>query len=269
MVFISVLIIVSLCVALLNIFGQFKTLRYSDFMTTPESLFRFGREEPLPYKEALGEISRLTQIDDRLTYAHEATKLVSKSLAHLEWNKLDPLKAYQTVPLWENPVLYLLGRYSGLPYYQRYNFTDYRRTLERGFGICGDASVVLSQLLDKKQIKHQIVAFDEHVLVEIEIDHKRYVLDPDFGVVAESSLKELADSPELIVNHYSNAGFPETDGRLLARILARRSYTYNSVYDFVPKRYLLERISYWLFWYGPVLGVLAGVLLWTIYRQAL
>lgn len=263
MLFVSAVIIVSVAVLMLNLYGQFKSLRFSDFDSVPESQFRFGRKLPLSYREAKAKLKALMEVEDPLDYAQRATKLVSECLAHLEWYELDPLRSYQTVPIWENPILYILGRYSRLPYYQRYNFTDYRKTLERGFGICGDASTVLSQLLDKKSIKHQIVAFDEHVLVEAEIESKLYMLDPDFGLATNHSVEELSRQPGLTASYYRNAGFTDADGKVINIIMARPSYRYKSVYNFVPKRYLLERVSYWLFWTGPLFGIILAWLLWV------
>lgn len=235
----------------LNVVGLIRPLRYRHFNRIPPELYRFNREAPLAYNDALGAIRDLADIKDPLQYAQSATVLISKCLAHLEWTKLDPIEAYQTVPFWENPTLWALGRYSGLEYYRRYNFTHYKRTIERGFGICGDASMVLSQLLRKKRIKHEIIAYSGHVLVEAEIAEKKYALDPDFGVATDFSIVELADNLELTKSLYVSAGYPESDGVLIGNILQRKSYSYSSVYHFVPKRFLIERVSYWLFWYVP------------------
>lgn len=253
------LFIAILCSAtiFLNLFGLTQSIRYRFFNATPEDMFRFGREEPLPHKVAMNEIGKALSEESSVAFAGAATVLVSECLAHIEWWKLDPVKAYQTVPFWENPVLWALGRFSGLPNYQRYNFTDYRRTLERGFGVCGDASIVLSQLLDKKGIKHNIIAFPDHVLVEAELDGKLCVLDPDFGVVTKHSLAELASNSELTTQYYLDAGFPQSDATSMGKIVKKRFFAYSSVFRFVPKRYILERVSYWFFWYVPPVIVIS------------
>lgn len=262
MIFFAVLAFTSLMLFSVNFYGLFQSLRYDGFKNTPEEHFRFGREEPLPYRNAIKEIDKLFDIDDELVFSGKASKLVSECLAHLEWEKLDPLQSKQTVPFWENPILYILGRFSSLHFYQRYNFTDYRRTIERGFGICGDASVVLSQLLDKKGIPHEIVAFDEHVLIEATIDESRIILDPDFGILINDNLDNLAKNSNLTEHIYREAGFSDNESKLMGRIFTRQKYTYGSVYKFLPKRFILERISYWLFWYGPFAGLLISAAYW-------
>jgi hypothetical protein len=63
----------------------------------------------------------------------------------------------QLIPIWENYFIYFMGVFSGIPEYERYHFANYQRSLERGIGLCGDASMVISQLLDKQNISNKIL----------------------------------------------------------------------------------------------------------------
>jgi hypothetical protein len=69
-------------------------------------------------------------------FADRDNRVVSKSLAHIEWDKFGARKYNQLIPIWENYSLYFVGAYSGIPEYARYHFTDYKSSLYRNVGIC-------------------------------------------------------------------------------------------------------------------------------------
>lgn len=245
--------LLSTLLVLLNLYGLTQSLRLKSFHFESDDMFRFTRKPPLSYKLSLNYIKKLQKLHSDQEFAIEATTLVNQSLAHLEWNALDPITSYQTIPIWENPLIWALGRFSKLPHYERYNFTHYKRTLERGFGICGDASMVLSQLLEKRGIDHNIVAFAGHVLIEATIDGQQYMLDPDYGIAIYHGIELLAKDKFLLISKFKKAGYKQKDALQMHRIINTPAYRYKNTFQFVPKRYLLERLSYWFFWFFPPL----------------
>jgi hypothetical protein len=58
-----------------------------------------------------------------------------------------------------------MGKYSGIPEYERYHFSNPYNSIERGIGICGDASILMSQMLEKNGIEADILTFPGHVVV--------------------------------------------------------------------------------------------------------
>lgn len=263
-IFLILAYLANLSLLFLNLYGQTKSLRFKDFSSIAENYFRFNRKHPDEYSRSIRAIKDLKKAHSTNDYVQQATNLVNKSIVHLEWLKLDPITSYQLVPIWENPVLFALGKYSGLDQYKRYNFTNYKKSIERGFGVCGDASMILSQLLSKKRIPHKIVAFSEHVIIEAKVNNTKIVLDPDFNVIVNASISEVTQEPALIADNYTLKGYPYSDVELLSKIYSTKFWTYSSVYSFVPKRYLLERISYFLFWFAPPLSL--GLLTVMLFR---
>ena len=48
-------------------------------------------------------------------FSTRVTKVIAKGIAHIHWDKYQPEKFNQIVPIWENYFLYFMGRFSGIP----------------------------------------------------------------------------------------------------------------------------------------------------------
>ena len=178
------------------------------------------------------------------------------SLSHIEWNKVDAKQYRLLIPVWENYFLYLLGNFSGLPQFERYHFVDYKRSIKRGIGICGDASMVLSQLLDKKGVENNIVSYRGHVITEaIFKDNSSMLLDPDFGVILGMNLQDLNDSPASAYSAYIEAGYSEREALKLVRIYSTQYTLFDDTYEFMCKLYIFEYLSYILKWLLPAIFI--------------
>ena len=57
----ATLLLLNLVIIALNLYGLTKSMRYLNFSTAPEDLFRFGREHPLPYRETLEKLKELAK----------------------------------------------------------------------------------------------------------------------------------------------------------------------------------------------------------------
>lgn len=247
----------------LNLYGLTQSIRKPGLGVVDYGQLRFIPDEVWSYDDSLNAIAQLDSKNSASRIAERANMVVNKSLVHVDWERVDPEEYRQLVPVWENYFLHLVGRFSGLPQFERYHYSDYRRNIKRGIGICGDASTILSSILDKYDIDNRIVSFDGHVIVEyVKEDGKRSLLDPDFGVDIGASLDELIKNPESKKSRYLSAGYSESEVEYLFEAYNDRYSIFDNTYEFMTLRYIFERLSYVLKWVVPlVLIVLAMILI--------
>lgn len=241
----------------INIYGTFKDIRPRDFFVDD---MRFLSDTPNSYDKTLKNIAK--RRDENIgIYADRLTYVISDGLGHIKWNKSDSRKYHQLIPIWENYILYFMGKFSKIPEYERYHYTDYKRSLERGIGICGDASMIMSQILDENKIKNKIISFPGHVVVEATADTDRtYIYDADFGVVINHSVDEVNQNPELIELPYSNKGYSIKEIETLKETYARPLARWDGVAHFMTKKYYFEYMAYFLKWPLPVFLILSPIL---------
>lgn len=151
----------------------------------------FGlRDRSVTWEETVREIARLSSLQDKDTVTRELSMLVSHRMAHNWWYiNLDELDLQ--MPLWENWYLWLLGEFRES--FRRYNIGDPYLALQRGVGNCGQASMILTQLLREQGIESKILTLRGHTLVWARTGPaSEFVLDPDYGVVFRGSFDQYA-----------------------------------------------------------------------------
>ncbi|SFR58762.1 hypothetical protein SAMN05216203_1609 [Marinobacter daqiaonensis] len=237
----------------INLYGLTQPLRKPGLGVTDRDQLRFVTEEVWSYQQSLDAIDRLAGIEPLTQRAEAANKVVNQSLVHVKWNRVDPEEYRQLVPIWENYFLWAIGRFSGLPQFERYHYADYRRNIRRGIGICGDASTILSSVMDRYGIPNRIVSFHGHVIVEFEdSDGRRNLLDPDFGVGLGIPLESLLEDPKQVRDRYLAAGYSERETDTLLSIYKTDHAIFDDTYHFMSKRYVFEHASYVAKWLVPV-----------------
>lgn len=243
----------------LNMYGEVFNMRVAEDI--PAQALKFDDDVTYSIEETLTQINRRPGEND-LQFAIRLTTVVQKSLAHIEnWETQPPDLFAQRVPIKENIWLHLAGRFSGEAQVQRYHFADYRKTVERGIGICGDTSAMLSDILWDNNIPNSILAYQRHVVVEVRPDNQpAYIIDGDYGAYYENTVTDVDDKKSLINKQYKNAGYSEEEARKLANILTEDFVTYGSTYDFMKKRYLMEKALYGIKWLLPVVLLLISVI---------
>jgi hypothetical protein len=233
----------------INTYGLFQDIRPTVFF---DDELRFKNDQPLTYTETISQLSRLPNETD-VQFSQRVTKVIAAGLAHIHWERFEPEKFNQLVPIWENYFLYFAGKVSGISEYEKYHFADYKRSLERGIGICGDASMILSQVLDKHNIENKIITFPGHVLVSATFENENEQLfDADFGVALPFSADEIKQSPSLVSSHYLDAGYFDYDVKAFNKIYDNNYQRWSGVEHFITKKYYFEKISYWLKWPLPI-----------------
>ncbi len=260
-VFLLLCATVSLLLFSLNFYGELTSMRVAEDI--PAAKLKFANDLTLGIDDTLQQIKRREQESD-LDFAHRLTFVIQNALAHIEdWETQPPDLYSQRVPAKENIWLHLVGRLSGEEQLQRYHFSDFRKTLERGIGLCGDTSTMLSDILWDNHIPNSILAFKRHVVVEVRPDNQSpYILDADYGVYFENSAgsDDIASKKALINNQYKDAGYDAATALKLSEILVEEFDLYQNTFDFMKKRYVLERLLYLLKWLAPSLLLLVAVL---------
>ncbi|MDO3722578.1 hypothetical protein QVZ43_12695 [Marinobacter sp. chi1] len=247
-------VILGLLLLLLNIYGLSKSLRVGEL---DDSELRFSGDRPIPFSEAMENIKILPG-ESRIEYVIRQNKNVDDALAHINWNETDPSEHNLRVPIWENFILYFMGLLSGIPEYQRYHFVQYDKSIERGIGICGDASMTLSTILSKNNIENEILTFPGHVVVTASIGDRAFVLDPDFGVTLNMTADELKNRKSEVVEAYRSAGYGILDASRIVNILSADHQIWSGPSHFIRNKYYFEYLSYWLIWGIPVSLIIAG-----------
>jgi hypothetical protein len=243
----------------INVYGLSRDIRVSEFH---DDDLIFPNDQPTDFNSTLIDLIRHSDESD-VEYATRITHVVAKGLAHLDWLVYPNEKFNQLIPIWENYFLYFMGKLSGIPEYQRYHFAHYRRSLERGIGICGDASMIMSQLLNEQNISNKILTFPGHVVVAATFENgKQYILDADFGVIIPYPLNEFATSSREIAKLYSEAGYHMGHFLLFQKIYKENYKQWDGVQHFITNKYYFEKFAYWLKWPLPIFMILIGVFMW-------
>ncbi|MFD1593785.1 hypothetical protein ACFSDC_21905 [Alteromonas oceani] len=257
----AVLALPGLALLALNLYGFTQDLRPDGL--TPEVL-RFGDQDlSLTPPELEQAIFRLSDETDR-QYAKRLTLDLAAGIAHVEWEAFDPDLFHQRVPVWENYILHLMGVVTSIPEYQRYHYANPYRSIERGIGICGDASMTLSGLLDEQGIANKIITVPGHVMVEAYFDGEPLLLDADFGVVLEQGIMFYEQNPQALISAYQQQLGRVNDGELMiAGNLIKDGFKYwNGTSHFITKKYYFEKVAYVVKWAFPVILLLIAMIIW-------
>lgn len=246
-------LIVGILLMALNVYGLTQPIRKPGLGVTDQDQLRFIPDQVWSYEQSMAAIRSLDPSAPARELVGDANAVVNQSLVHVDWPEVDPQEYRQLVPPWENYFLWAIGRFSGLPQFERYHYANYKRNIERGIGICGDASTVLSSILDNHQIENRIVSFRGHVIVEYEDDAgNRVLVDPDFGVELNGNLDELTQDPNHFRAPYLEAGYSPDEVDYLFEAYRTPAAIFDDTYHFMTKRYIFEEVSYVLKWLLPV-----------------
>jgi hypothetical protein len=241
-----------------SLYGLNRDIRVTDFN---DQYLIFPNDQPTDFSHTQFELIR-RQNEEDIEYAMRVTNVISKGLSHIDWLVYPEEKFNQIIPIWENYFLYFMGKFSGIPEYERYHYANYHRSLERGIGICGDASMVMSEVLNVEGVSNKIITFPDHVVVAASFENgKQYIFDADFGITIPYSLNEFPSRSTEIAKLYSDAGYPRRDFLFFQKIYKQNHRQWDGVKHFITNKYYFEKIAYWLKWPLPI-----GLMLFAIFR---
>ena len=255
-VFYYITLLTGLFLLMVNLYGLNRDIRVDDF---DNQYLLFPNDQPVDFKLTSLELLR-RQNENDIEFASRITMVIERGMAHIKWIVYPEEQFNQLIPIWENYFLYFMGKYSGIPEFERYHYANHHRSLERGIGICGDASMVMSQLLDEQGISNKILTFPGHVVVAASFKNgKQYIFDADYGVVIPYSLDEFASNSSKIAKLYSDAGYPRRDFLLFQKIYKENYNEWDGVEHFITNKYYFEMVAYWLKWPLPICMMLLAI----------
>jgi hypothetical protein len=255
----KVLLLIGLVLLAINIYGLFKTMRNPAVYSEEQTLRNRINDISIKYPEILDMLKR-KENESKSEFAVRINKVVNDGFIHY-WKAEGTKKYHLRVPVWENYMLNLAS-YISPERYGRYEFSRYKKNLERGVGLCSTHSTIVKGVLLDNGIKAELMDVGgRHVVVRAELnDTATFILDPDFGVIVPHDTAAISANPELVRAPYSNLAalyYPDakdpytTD--LLVEIFGKKKYVY-SVYNW------FEYFSYWAIWIFPVLLMLPFVI---------
>ena len=245
----------------INGYGLTQSLRNPALLEENNVLFINDIQFSLP--EMLSHIPRTAQ-ETPQQYAQRMNTVVQKGIAHIkDWQDPETIQKYHlNLPIWENYLLFFL---SHLPYFKTelrpYHFSDYKKSIERGIGLCGDHAIILSSLLEREGIATAIVAFHGHVVTEVILGNKAATFDPDYGVVIPYPITTIHATPQIIRPYYLQAGYNENKVAILAKIYASSPKIFANVYEFGPTKMQVEIAAYILIWLIPGITIAIGIMI--------
>ncbi len=248
----------------INIYGLFRSLRNPELYTLEHEIKNRLNDVVIRYPDIKKELQKKTGESDH-DFAIRVNALVHNGFAHY-WKTKGIERFHMRVPVWENYMLWAAS-YIRPARYERYEFANYKKNLERGVGLCSSHSIVVKGILKEYGIKAELLDVGgRHVVVRAEIPNDSVLLlDPDFGIVVPHDTAALTANPELAREPYSRmadlyykeAVDPYTTD-LMVDIFGKHKHVYNVSNWF-------EGFSYWAIWILPALLILPAFLQW--YRK--
>jgi len=248
----------------INIYGLFKTMRNPAVYTEEITLRNRINDVTISYPE-INELLKRKVNESNIDFGVRINKVVNDGFAHY-WKAQGTEKYHMRVPVWENYLLYAAS-YINPKRYERYEFSNYKKNLERGVGLCSTHSTIVKGVLQDNGMKAELLDVGgHHVVVRAELnDTATYILDPDYGIVVPFDTAAITANPELARAPYSNMAdlyYPDAKDPYttdyLVKIFGDRKHVYSVDNWF-------EHFSYWAIWIIPFLLMLPYV--YTLFRK--
>ena len=258
------ILLVSATLILINLYGLTQDIRPTEFASNE---LRFGESDiTLTKEELLSQVKRNANESDA-EYSARLTGLISSGLAHIHWERYETTKFHQLVPIWENWIIHFMGQFSGIPEYERYHYANPYKSMERGIGICGDASMIMTQLLEENGIEANMLTFPGHVVVSANINGEEIIFDPDFGVVLPFSPQQLSSNVSTAATLYMNKGYTEEDKSFFLNAYSQPYVVWAGPEEFITKKFYFEKVAYIFMWLLPILGLLLSTIMLKNYAK--
>lgn len=251
----SIFFIIGIMLLALSVFGLFKSMRNPAVFDEEKTLRNRLNDITIGYPEVNGQLERKAGESD-LDFGVRINAVVNKAMIHY-WKEAGTEKYHLRVPVWENYLLFGAS-YVCPKNYGRYEFSRWRKNLERGVGLCSTHSTVVKGVLLENGIKAELMDVGgHHVVVRAELnDTATWILDPDFGVVVPFDTAAITANPELVRKpfarmadlYYPDAVEPYTTDYMV-EIFGNRKYIYSVENSF-------EDFSYRAMWILPLLLML-------------
>lgn len=251
-IFVKILFYLGISLLAINIFGLFKSMRNPEIYQEEKKLRNRINDITIEYPEINNLLEKRDDESNR-DFAIRINKVVNDGFSHY-WKEAGIEKYNLRVPIWENYLLYAASLVDP-ENYRRYEFSDYKKNLERGVGLCSSHSIVVKGVLNNHGMDARLWDIAGHVVVRAAVDAKEaIILDPDFGIVVPFDTAAIEEDPELVRPFYkemSNLYYPD----------AIEPYTTDHVVEIFGKAgnhtYTVdnwfEHFSYYAIWILPLI----------------
>lgn len=244
--------IIAVFLLLNNIVGLFKTLRNEEIYNENNTLFK--NDIILNEEQLLDSLSDNIMSDKM--FAIRANEAINNGIAHF-WSDEGISKYNLRIPFSENYILFIAS-YLKPSAFEKYEYCDYQKAIERGVGLCSQHSIILSEILKTNNIESKILNLSGHVVLTANIDKKNdiwWVFDPDYGVVIKHEIEQIEKKPEKIGQYYSEKGYNYDQIKQLISIYGPDGNSIkNDIIEYSgKKKYYFEKISYIAIWVFPLL----------------
>lgn len=251
----KIFFVLGLLLIILNISGLSKTMRNSDIYTEEITLRNRINDITIKYPDIL-ELLERKDGESNMKFSIRINKVVNKGFAHY-WKREGIDKYYLRVPIWENYLLFFAS-YVNPKRYERYEFSNYKKNLERGVGLCSAHSIIVKGILMENGMKAELLDLGgRHVVVRAEInDSITYILDPDYGIVVPCDTAAVQANPELARKPYSEMAdlyYPDAIDPYTTDFIVEIFGSYKNIYT-VDNTF--EYVTYWAIWIIPFLLML-------------
>jgi hypothetical protein len=262
-IFKKVIFLLGIFLLLINIYGLFKSLRNPEIYTEQDTWF--VSDIILKYPQIINELVRKGHEPDK-DFAVRMNRNVHNGIMHY-WENEGLTKYHLTVPVWNNYLLYAAS-YIDPKEYRKYEFSNYKRNLERGVGLCSTHSIVLKGILHDNGIDAGLWDIAGHVVLRTRVDKNEWwILDPDYGIVVPYDTAAIQANPEVVYASYKNMNSlykPEIKIHYtpehLVELYGREGnhiYTVDNWFEY---------FSYWAIWIIPVLLMLPYLLIFLRHK---
>jgi hypothetical protein len=232
-----------------NVIGLFTSLRNPAIYDDPKLRKPVTLTEDELWKQINSYDGKHSQ-----AYAIALTDALHNGMAHY-WEDEGIDKYNLRIPFHENYLLNLAS-YIYPPMFRKYEFAYYKRAIERGVGLCSQMALVEARVLRNAGLTCRMVSLSKHVVVEGQVDGERWwILDPNYGVVIPHGMDEIRRAPELVRDHYREAGWDEPTVDGLVDIYAHEKikvFRTTGGRWYHLKKWYGERIAYVLIWAMPI-----------------
>lgn len=182
------------------------------------------------------------------------------------------------IPVYDNYILYAASFFDELIYkagltaskttFSQFESVKYERALQRGFGICSQNALGLTDILTRRyNIKANMVGLDGHVVLTAS-DAKKgewYLLDPSVGVFMPFDLQYAEQNLAEVHTFYQHTQFPVLTDKFNAsgNLITKESGSG----PFRPKMAVIEQAADVLKWVIPFFFVLTGFFLVRLQKR--
>jgi len=253
----KIFFLIGLLLIVINIYGLFIPLRNDEIYS--EKKISNNNSIILTEKQLWHKINSDTS--DIRAYIKLLNTAVHNGIAHY-WSDEGIDKYNLRIPIYENYFLYFAS-WLYPPVFKKYEFSHYKKAIERGVGLCSQYAIVIVQILKEKGINSKIIGLDGHVVAIAQVDSIKdqwWVLDPDYGVVVPNNMFEIENNPSLISSYYKQKGYTMKQINLLIDIFGSNGNKivngvteYDSRIKSYSLRYYIESLVYPLKWLLPLL----------------